>query len=59
MWDNGIYNVAHVGQWEYNLTIPSGIWNGFGLQMDLNPPLEGRLQEVEEEDKSFFQVLFF
>jgi hypothetical protein len=20
MWDNGIYNVAHVGQWEYNLT---------------------------------------
>jgi len=36
------------------LEIPSGVWNGFGLQMDLDPPLEGRLQEVEEEDIFLF-----
>jgi hypothetical protein len=36
----------------------SGVWNDFGLQMDLDPPLEGRLQEVEEEDNFSFRFYF-
>jgi hypothetical protein len=36
------------------LQIPSRVWNSFGLQMDLDPSLEGRLQEVEEEDVFLF-----
>jgi len=36
----------------------SGVWNDFGLQMDLDLPLEGRLQEVEEEDNFSFRFYF-
>jgi hypothetical protein len=35
-----------------------GVWNDFGLQMDLDLPLEGRLQEVEEEDNFSFRFYF-
>jgi hypothetical protein len=41
------------------LEIPSGVWNCFGLQMDLDSPLEGRLEEeVEEEEKIIFRFYF-
>jgi hypothetical protein len=33
----------------------SGVWNDFGLQMDLDPPLEGRLQEERDKESDLIK----